>query len=90
MDRKSTIIISVAIILGFSILGFMLRGSIEKIGNSQLLEKSIHETNRYQMISANESNIIIFDTVTGEYWRKYISINEGPTEWKKEESPNLK
>lgn len=36
------------------------------------------------MISPNESNIIIFDSKTGDYWRKFIENNEGPTDWTKE------
>lgn len=49
------------------------------------------EEYRYEFISANEQNIIIFDRQTGEYWRKYIAPNKGPTNWEKQESPvNLK
>ena len=41
------------------------------------------------MISPNETNIIIFDSKTGDYWRKLIEPDEGPTDWSKE-SVNLK
>ena len=41
------------------------------------------------MISPNENNIIIFDSKTGDYWRKFIEADEGPTDWSKE-SVNLK
>ncbi|WP_430786922.1 hypothetical protein VBD025_15095 [Virgibacillus flavescens] len=42
---------------------------------------------RYEFISANEQNVIIFDKKTGNYWRKYIEPTEGPTNWEKQESP---
>lgn len=41
------------------------------------------------MISPNENNIIIFDSKTGDYWRKFIEPDEGPIDWSKE-SFNLK
>ena len=74
MENKSILYICISIIIGFSILSISL-----------LLNKD----NRYQMISPNENNIIIFDSKTGDYWRKFIETNEGPTEWSKE-SFNLK
>lgn len=74
MENKSILYICISIIIGFSILSISL-----------LLNKD----NRYQMISPNENNIIIFDSKTGDYWRKFIEPNEGPTEWSKE-SFNLK
>jgi len=45
------------------------------------------EQYRYEFISANEQNVIIFDKKTGDYWRKYIEPNEGPTDWEKQPSP---
>lgn len=42
---------------------------------------------RYELISPNENNIIIFDKQTGESWRKFIPSNEGPTNWEKQKSP---
>ena len=74
MENKSILYICISIIIGFSILSISL-----------LLNKD----NRYQLISPNENNIIIFDSKTGDYWRKFIEPNEGPTEWSKE-SFNLK
>ena len=69
MENKSILYICISIIIGFSILSISL-----------LLNKE----NRYQMISPNENNINIFDSKTGDYWRKFIETNEGPTEWSKE------
>ena len=69
MENKSILYICISIIIGFSILSISL-----------LLNKE----NRYQMISPNENNIIIFDSKTGDYWRKFIETNEGPTDWSKE------
>lgn len=74
MENKSILYICISIIIGFSILSISL-----------LLNKD----NRYQMISPNETNIIIFDSKTGDYWRKFIEPDEGPTDWSKE-SVNLK
>ena len=74
MENKSILYICISIIIGFSILSISL-----------LLNKE----NRYQMISPNENNIIIFDSKTGDYWRKFIEPDEGPTDWSKE-SVNLK
>ena len=74
MENKLILYICISIIIGFSILSISL-----------LLNKE----NRYQMISPNENNIIIFDSKTGDYWRKFIETNEGPTDWSKE-SFNLK
>lgn len=45
------------------------------------------EQYRYEFISANEQNIIIFDKKTGNYWRKFIEPNEGPINWEEQESP---
>ena len=77
MENKSILYICISIIIGFSILSVSLL----------LLYKD--NRNRYQMISPNETNIIIFDSKTGDYWRKFIETNEGPTDWSKE-SFNLK
>ncbi|WOV86759.1 hypothetical protein QWT69_12865 [Sporosarcina oncorhynchi] len=45
---------------------------------------------RYEFISANQRNIIIFDKKTGNYWQKLIEESEESTEWKKQESPIVK
>lgn len=74
MKNSSALILGLAIIVGFTILGFF-QLSVSK------------EDYRYDLISANENNIIIFDKETGEYWNKFIPSNEGPTDWEKGESP---
>ena len=73
MENKSILYICISIIIGFSILSVSL-----------LLLLNKDNGNRYQMISPNENNIIIFDSKTGDYWRKFIEPNEGPTDWSKE------
>ncbi|WP_025786208.1 hypothetical protein [Sporosarcina sp. D27] len=45
---------------------------------------------RYELISANERNIIIFDKKTGRYWQKLIEESDGTTEWQKQKSPITK
>ena len=39
-----------------------------------------------EMISANDTNIIIFDKQTGRYWRKFIEPNAISTQWTEEET----
>ena len=75
MENKSILSICISIIIGFSILSISLF----------LVNKDTKDIeNRYQMITPNESNIIIFDSKTGDYWRKFIETDEGPTNWTKE------
>ena len=83
MEKRGALIIGVSIIIGFLILGLLSRLSIG-IGGDNL-----PSSNRYQMISANDNNIILLDTETSEYWRKFIPTNEGPTNWTKEIGPDL-
>lgn len=45
---------------------------------------------RYEFVSANERNIIIFDKKTGSYWQKLIEQSDGTAEWQKQESPIAK
>ena len=78
MENKSILYICISIIIGFSILSVSL-----------LLLLYKDNRNRYQMISPNETNIIIFDSKTGDYWMKFIEPDEGPTDLTKE-SVNLK
>ena len=54
---------------------------------SEQVNKTKDELFRYELISPNDSNIIIFDKQSGEYWRKYIEPNEGPTDWENQTSP---
>jgi len=42
---------------------------------------------RYELVSPNNSNIILFDKQSGDYWRKFIENSEGPTNWEKQHSP---
>ncbi len=79
MEQKSVIIIGIAIIVGFVILSGSVIYTFKDFGENDMVIK-----NRYEMISANETNIIIFDKETGRYWRKFIQPNEGPTEWTEE------
>ena len=71
MENKSILYICISIIIGFSILSISLFLSNE-------------DNNRYEMLSPNENNIIIFDSKTGDYYRKFIESEEGPTDWTRE------
>jgi hypothetical protein len=43
--------------------------------------------NEWELIVVNENNIILFNTISGEYWRKFIESGEGPTAWEKSPLP---
>lgn len=79
--NKSTSIPLFLIIVGTLLIGFILGISVNKSNSTN------ENQYRYQLVSANDSNLILFDQKTGEYWRKFIPANEGPTEWEKENSP---
>lgn len=82
---KSSFILGVSIIIGFILLGLMQ--GVFREGGTVITEKVSSHEGRYEFIRANDNNVIIFDKETGEYWRKFIPISEGPTDWTKEESP---
>lgn len=75
------IILSIAILFSASQISSAIKDSSSNSNNTDI------EHNRYEMISPNDSNIIIFDKQSGEYWRKFIETGEGPTEWEKQASP---
>ncbi len=76
------------IFLGFCIL--LSAWFIAQSFTSEQVDKTKQEQFRYELISPNDSNIIIFDKQSGEFWRKYIESNEGPTDWEKQSSPITK
>ncbi|MGG2027956.1 hypothetical protein AB1282_19845 [Gottfriedia sp. S16(2024)] len=82
--KNNHIIIGVAIIIGCTILGLFLMFTF-----SDNTKENPVKTNeyKYEMIQANDNNVIIFNKETGEYWRKFLPNNEGPTDWRKETSP---
>jgi len=98
MNNKSALIIGVSIVVGCSVLGFILKSPIDNLsGEINNLNYTLNESvktesdlNRYQILSASENNIILMDTKTGEYWRKFIKNGEGPTNWAKQSSPVVK
>jgi hypothetical protein len=77
----SIVVLGLCILLGSWVISRALSSSQGPGGSTQ------DEQFRYDLETPNESNIIIFDKQTGEYWRKFIESNEGPTEWEKQESP---
>ena len=77
----SIIILGVCILLGSWLISNSLSSNQGKVVRTQ------EEQFRYEFLTPNESNIIIFDKQTGEYWRKFIDSNEGPTEWEKQDTP---
>lgn len=73
----STVFIGFCIIIG----SWFISNSLDKLKAGKY---------RYEFISANERNIIIFDKKTGSYWQKLIEPSDGSTEWKKQDSPVTK
>lgn len=84
MKNISSLIIGLSIIVGFTILGSFLMIAFDKDSSN---ENSYDNTYRYELVPANENNIIIFDKKTGDYWIKFIPSGEGPTNWEKGDSP---
>ncbi|MFE0503962.1 hypothetical protein ACWF7H_24790 [Peribacillus butanolivorans] len=79
-------------LMSFSIifLGLcLLLGSwfISQSLKSEQVNPTQEEQFRFELISPNDSNIIIFDKQSGEYWRKFIEPNDGPADWEKQKSP---
>jgi len=84
MKNSSSLIIGLAIVIGFTILGSFLMFAIGKDPSNV---NSNNNEYRYELVPANDNNIIIFDKKTGEYWNKFVPIGEGPTNWEKGDSP---
>lgn len=58
-------------------MNIIISQALHSSSNHQVNSTS-NEQYRYELISPNESNIIIFVRQSGEYWRKYIESNAGP------------
>ncbi|ANU22031.1 hypothetical protein [Planococcus donghaensis] len=82
MKRKAAVAIGFALIVSI-ILSFTIGMTFGKGQNPGIA----NEEHRYEFISANENNLIIFDKKTGEYWNKFIPSNEGPMDWEKGDLP---
>ena len=80
MKNSSSIIFGLATIIGFTILGLFI---LSAFGKESTKVENDNDDYRYELVPANENNIIIFDKKTGEYWSKFIPSNEGPTNWEK-------
>ncbi len=80
LQSISIIFLGVCILLGSWFIS-------QSLGNESNVSPTSEEKYRYEFISANEQNVILFDKKTGNYWRKYIEPNEGPTNWAEQESP---
>ena len=79
MEKKAAIVIGISIIIGFLILGGSIIYTFKDFTKIDMMNK-----NKYEMITPNDTNIIIFDKETGKYWRKFIDPTGGPTEWTEE------
>ncbi|RIW34290.1 hypothetical protein D3H55_09925 [Bacillus salacetis] len=72
--------------LGICILlsSWLIANSLQK---DSVAKAHSQDGSRYELVPVNDQNIILFDKQTGEYWRKFIEPNEGPTNWEKQPSP---
>ncbi|WP_409292922.1 hypothetical protein [Peribacillus sp. SCS-37] len=77
------VFLGICIVVG----SWFISKSFENNQQNHYIQPSVSEEFEYELISVNDTNIIIFDKRTGQYWRKYIELNEGPTDWREEESP---
>ncbi|MCD4838649.1 hypothetical protein LRS37_07135 [Neobacillus sedimentimangrovi] len=84
MKIHSSIIIGLSIIIGFTILGIFLMVTVDKFITNK---GNVNNEYKYELVPANENNMIIFDRKTGEYWTKFIPSEEGSTNWEKGDSP---
>jgi hypothetical protein len=67
-----------------TILGAFLLAGLAIFGG---LMKSTAETSRYELVRANDMNVLILDRRTGRCWRHFIDANGGPNIWE-EMSPS--
>lgn len=84
MKNSSSIIIGLSIIIGFTVLGIFSMVAVDKYSANKVSDNNEY---RYELVPANENNIIIFDRETGEHWTKFVPSDEGPTNWEKGDSP---
>ncbi|MGX2961141.1 hypothetical protein JNUCC23_17935 [Peribacillus sp. JNUCC 23] len=79
LQSFSMIFFGICVLVGSWFISQSLKSNQEKI--------SKEEPYRYELLSPNEHNLIIFDKQSGDYWRKFIESDGGPTEWEKQPSP---
>jgi|GEM_PF-3053078 len=92
MKENKVLYICLSIIIGFVSMGIIIAFPLNRIAENGKVKYEIISPNdkaRYDMISPNDNNIIIFDTSTGTYWRKFIESNSGPNDWEKEDLPDF-
>lgn len=95
MRTKEAVIIGISVIIGCLALGLTLKAPIDSLNyeihnlSSEMKVQNEGEAGRYQMISANDNNILLLDTKTGKYWRKFIETNSAPTNWSIQSGPDL-
>ncbi|MCA0970234.1 hypothetical protein LCM20_06515 [Halobacillus litoralis] len=87
LPYASLIFLGLSILIGSSIVASALNQTEEHNAEVSGNQSEMQESYRYEMFSANDSNLIVFDKETGMYYRKYIPNTEGPTEWTLEINP---
>lgn len=83
MNNKSTFLACTTILIGFAMVSLAIVFSNKD--NTIANENSKNINQKYEILSPNDSNIIIFDKENGTIWKKAIEPNEGPTDWTKED-----
>lgn len=82
MDAKSSGIIGGCILLA----GLVIALSVHfQGGNLPQGNVNDHEKGRYQMVVTNGVNVFLVDTKTGRVWQKFVSSNEGTSEWSEQD-----
>ncbi len=78
--KKSVVMFFGSVFVVLFCLGSLLLFGLNTYQNSKSDEL------RYE-IESHGVNIIIFDRQTGDYWIKYLALDEGPSDWQKELLP---
>lgn len=42
---------------------------------------------RYQVLRANDNNVLVIDTASGRLWQKFINSSGGPSVWTEHSTP---
>jgi len=82
MDKHNGILNSLFVFSGLVFLGLCI------VYASNSLTPTLKEEPRYQIVQLNESNIAVIDHQTNRIYTKFISPNEGPTDWREMVMPN--
>jgi hypothetical protein len=69
---------------------WFISSAVQKIAYSQqgdTVNVPAPDHGEWELIVVNENNILLFNNISGEYWRKFIESGEGPTNWERQPLP---